>query len=278
MLRFCLLTWFVLQAATTWAIRPVANWWAKPDTLGLAYQPLTLTTPDHLHLAAWLIAPAAAAPNQHTTLVIAGGDAGNMAGYLYEARAFTSAGYQVLLFDYRGFGHSDAYPLDLARLYYQEFATDLRTALREARRLAPRHQRVGILGYSMGSLLGAQVAAITRCDFLLTEGYVGNPQATVARIWAKSQKLVTLPAEAAAYARVAPHVNCPWLLIAGTEDQKTPLADSAAAVQAARPRQRRQLLSVKCDHLGAAEVLTSQEYGDAYVQAVSRFLAGGQAG
>ena len=129
----------------------------------------------------------------------------------------------------------------------------------------------------MGSLLGAQVAATTRCDFLITDGYVGNPQATVARILAKSHKTVTLPAEAAAYARVAPAVNCPWLLIAGTEDQNTPLADSVAAVQAARPRQHRQLLPVKCGHMGAAAALTAQEYGDGYVQAIGRFLAGGQA-
>lgn len=273
MLRVYFISWLLVQSVTAWAIRPVAKWWAKPDTLGLKYEQLALTTPDHLALAAWLIAPAASAPDQHATIVFAGGDAGNMAGSLYEARALATAGYRVLLFDYRGFGHSGAFALDVNRLYYQEFALDLRTAFAEARRRFPR-QRVGILGFSMGSLLGAQVAATTRCDFLVTDGYVGNPQETVARIFAKSQKVVTLPLEAAAYPRVAPKVNCPWLLIAGTEDQNTPLVDSAAAVRAATRRQRRQLLPVKCAHGGAAEALTEKEYGDAYARAIQQFLAG----
>ena len=39
------LGWLLLQAASAWALKPWAKWWAKPDTLGLKYQSLTLTTP-----------------------------------------------------------------------------------------------------------------------------------------------------------------------------------------------------------------------------------------
>lgn len=275
MLRICLLGWLLFQTVSAWALRPVAKWWAKPDTLGLKYEQLTLTTPDHYKLASWLIAPATAATDQHTTMVLACGDAGNMASNLFEASALSMAGYRVLLFDYRGFGHSQAFAIDPNRLYYQEFVTDLRTALAAARRHFP-HQRTGIIGYSMGTLLGAEVAATTRCDFLVTDGYVVNPQATVTRVFAKSQKVVTIPAEAATYSKAAPKINCPWLFIAGTENQNTPLADSIAAVEAAKRRQRRQLLTVKCGHLRAAETLTDKEYGDLYARAISQFLAGEQ--
>ena len=70
-------------------------------------------------------------------------------------------------------------------------------------------------------------------------------------------------------------MRCPWLLIAGTQD-KTPLVDSAAVVQAARRRQRRQLLAVDCGHLGAQEKLTEKFFAEGYVRAISRFLAGGK--
>ncbi|TPG63604.1 alpha/beta hydrolase [Hymenobacter nivis] len=276
MLRLVLFGCLLLQTLSAWALKPSPTWWAKPDTLGLKYQSLALTTPDHVRLAAWLVAPAAGAPDQHTTMVVAGSDSGNMASFLFQARALAAAGYQVLLFDYRGFGHSQAFAIDQNRLYYEEFATDLGAALAEARRRAPR-QRVGILGFSMGTLLGARVAAKDRCDFLITDGYVGNLQAIVA-YQATRHKTVTLPAEATSYDPLGPRVKCPWLFIAGTEDRNTPLADSAAAVQAARRGQRRQLLAVPCGHLGAMEELAktepAEEYGNAYVRVISRFLAG----
>jgi pimeloyl-ACP methyl ester carboxylesterase len=274
MFRYLVLGWLLLSTVSAWAIKPLAEWVRTPDSVGLHYQSLTLTTPDHLKLAAWLVAPMANARDQHTTLVVAGSDWGNMSYNLGQARALAAAGYRVLLFDYRGFGHSDAFTIDQNQLYYPEFATDLGTALAEARRRSPQ-QRVGIISFSMGTVLAAKVAATTRCDFLITDSYFANPQELVAyyrRV--RPERPVTLPADAATYSRVAPNINCPWLFIAGTEDKATPLADSLATAQAAHQGQRREVLAVPCGHLGAIEKLTDKAFGDNYVRAVSRFLAG----
>jgi len=149
-LLFCLA---LLVAGPAFAIKPLAQYWARPDTLGLKYQSLTLTTSDRVHLAAWLVEPSAGAPDQHTTIVVAGGDSGNMASNIFTAATLAGAGYRVLLFDYRGFGHSDAFAINQNYLYYPEFATDARAALAEARRRSPS-QRVGLMGFSMGSLVG----------------------------------------------------------------------------------------------------------------------------
>lgn len=276
MVRILLFCLALLAAGPALALKPVAKWWARPDTLGLHYQQLELTTADHVKIVAWLIEPAAKAPAQHTTMVVAGGDAYNMSGNIYTAWALADAGYRSLLFDYRGFGHSQAFTIDPERLYYEEFALDLRAALEAARRLAPRDQ-VGILGLSMGGIVGSEVAARAKADFLITEGYPGNLPGIVAYQQATNHKTVTLPAEAAAYPGVAAQVRCPWLLIAGTQDQNTPLADSAAVVQAARRGQRRQLFTVDCGHLGAQDKLTEKFFAEGYVRAISRFLAGGKA-
>lgn len=274
MLRVVVLGWLLLSTVSAWAIKPLATYWAKPDTLGLKYQDLTLTTPDHVHLAAWLIAPQAGAPTQNTTIVVAGSDSGNMASNIYTAAALATAGYQVLLFDYRGFGHSDTFAINQNYLYYPEFTTDLRAALAEARQRAPQ-QRVGVLGFSMGTIMGAEVAATTPCDFLLTVGYVASPQAVSAyyqRI--RPERPVLLPEDAAAYAEVAPKVNCPWLLIAGTTDKATPLADSQAVARAAHAGQRRKALSVKGDHQASMMVFVAGKPSVPYVKGISRFLAG----
>ena len=276
MVRALLLCLALLAAGPAFALRPVAKWWAKPDTLGLKYRQLELTTADHVKIVAWLIEPSAKVADKHTTLVVAGGDAYNMSGSIYTAWALADAGYRSLLFDYRGFGHSQAFTIDPKRLYYEEFALDLRAALDEARHLAP-HDQVGILGLSMGGIVGSEVAARAKADFLITEGYPGNLDNIVAYQKATRDKTVTLPAEAANYPRVAAQVRCPWLLIAGTEDKNTPLTDSAAVVRAARRGQRRQLLTVACGHLEAQDKLTEKFFAEGYVRAIGRFLAGGKA-
>lgn len=273
MVRILLLCLALLAAGPAFAIKPLATYWAKPDTLGLKYQDLTLTTPDKVHLAAWLIEPKAGAPDQHTTIVVAGGDSGNMASNLFTAATLTEAGYRVLLFDYRGFGHSDAFAINQNYLYYPEFATDTRAALAEARRRSPR-QRVGLMGFSMGSLVGSEAAATTRCDFLVTVAYLASPQNLVAyyqRI--RPERPVILPADAATYSRVAPKVNCPWLFIGGTEDKATTLADTMVVAKAASRRQRREVLPVPGDHSQSMGAFIAEETAPRCLTAMRRLLA-----
>jgi len=273
MARLLFLAFLLLQAASAWAIKPVAKYWARPDTLGLKYQDLTLTTPDHVHLAAWLIEPTATAPSQHTTIVVAGGDSGNMASSIFTAATLAEAGYRVLLFDYRGFGHSDAFAIDQNYLYYPEFATDTRAALAEARRRSPS-QRVGLMGFSMGTLVGSEAAATTRCDFLVTVAYVANPQHVAAHYQQiRPERPVILPADAATYSRVASKVNCPWLFITGTEDQATTLADTLAVAKAASPRQRREVLPVPGNHPQSMGAFDGEETGPRCLAALRRLLA-----
>jgi hypothetical protein len=81
-----LLLLLLLQTAAAWAIKPLATYWAKPDTLGLKYQDLTLHTTDDVQLASWLVEPRASTPYQHTTMVVASGDWGNMSYSLYQAK------------------------------------------------------------------------------------------------------------------------------------------------------------------------------------------------
>ncbi|MBF9220596.1 alpha/beta hydrolase [Hymenobacter ruricola] len=260
-------------AAPAWALKPSRDWVATPDSLGLRYQSTALATPDHARLAGWIVEPAANVPDQHTTMVLAYGDMNNMSYFLHQARALSQGGYRVYLFDYRGFGHSSDFAIDRQRLYYPEFSTDLRTALADARQRYPR-SRTGIIGFSMGTIMGSEVAATSKCDFFIAEGYVASPQRLAAAVLQRSQKVVTLPAEAAGYALVARRVHCPWLLVGGTADQNTPLADSVLVARNARPwRQRRQVLCFEGGHQEGFYRLTEAVYGDKYVREVTRFLA-----
>ena len=273
MRRVLLLSCLLLLSSWAWALKPTREWVATPDSLGLRYQTTALTTPDRAQLAGWLVEPAAGVPDRHTTMVMAYGDGNNMSYFLHQARALSQGGYRVYLFDYRGFGHSSDFAIDRQRLYYPEFSTDLRTVLADARRRYPR-SRTGIIGFSMGTIMASEVAATSKCDFLVAEGYVASPQLLVAGIFARNQKVVTLPVEAADYALVARRVRCPWLLVGGTADKSMPLADSVAVARTARWRQRRQVLCFEGGHLEGFYKLSESAYGDKYVREVTRFLAG----
>nr|WP_198074175.1 alpha/beta fold hydrolase [Hymenobacter negativus]MBH8556842.1 alpha/beta fold hydrolase [Hymenobacter negativus] len=266
-----LVSCFLLLSLGACALKPTREWIATPDSLGLRYQTTALTTPDHAQLTGWIVEPAANVPDRHTTMVMAYGDMNNMSYFLWQARALSQGGYRVYLFDYRGFGHSSDFAIDRQHLYYPEFSTDLRTVLADARHRYPR-SRTGIIGYSMGTIMGSEVAARGGCDFLIAEGYVASPQRIVAEQFGRYQKTVTLPAEAADYTLVARRVNCPWLLIGGTGDHNTPLADSVVIARQARWLQRRQVLSFEGGHGEGFYKLSEAEYGDKYVREVTRFL------
>jgi pimeloyl-ACP methyl ester carboxylesterase len=272
MRRALLISCFLLLSTWAWALKPSREWVATPDSLGLHHQTTALTTPDQAQLAGWIVEPAANVPDQHTTMVMAYGDMNNMSYFIYQAQALSKGGYRVYMFDYRGFGHSSDFAIDRKQLYYPEFTTDLRTVLADARHRYP-HNRTGIIGFSMGTIMGSEVAAEGKCDFLIAEGYVASPQQLVAAQFQRFQKTVTLPDEAANYALVARRVNCPWLLIGGTTDKNTPLADSVVVAREARRRQRRQVLCFEGGHQEGFYRLSEAEYGDKYVREVSRFLA-----
>ncbi|MBT2556297.1 alpha/beta fold hydrolase [Hymenobacter sp. ISL-91] len=254
-----------------YALRPSRIYTYTPDSLGLAYRAVRIETPDHFQLASWIIEPQGSR-DQHVTIVIAEGDAGNMGQLLFHAKMLADVGYRVVLFDYRGFGHSSDFAIDQQRLYYTEFAVDLRAALLYSRQQFPQ-SRTGIFGFSMGTIMATHVAATEQPDFLIGEGYVADPVALVAAIKQVKNKTVTLPSEAAMYSALLAQIQCPMLLVAGTKDTNTPLADSRRIVQAAHHR-RRKLISFEGAHGEGLMALSSkpEQYGDLYAAAIHAFL------
>jgi uncharacterized protein len=77
------------------------------EVLGGA-EDVTLTTTDGLDLGAWYV-PAAAA-GRDVTVLIANGNGGNRAGRTGLAGELAGAGFDVLLFDYRGYGGNPGSP------------------------------------------------------------------------------------------------------------------------------------------------------------------------
>ena len=84
------------------------------------------------------------------------GNAGHVANHAEFSAFLTQAGFHVLVFDYRGYGRSD----DGGRLTRAKLVADTHAALDYLlRRDDVDPERIGMLGYSLGGVIGLAAAA-----------------------------------------------------------------------------------------------------------------------
>lgn len=264
---FNLLVFCLLVSTTAQAHKPEPEYWIRPDSLGLKYVEKKLITSDNAQLLSWLL-PTPVAKPLRKTLVIAYAGTGNMANSVYYANAFLKSGFDVVLFDYRGFGHSSKFDVKPDRLYHQEFITDLQTAIKAAKAQFPKN-KTGVLSFSMSTILATLANQQEPIDFLIGEGYVNSPESIV-QFWKKdSNSIITLPEQTINYPKAVSQIRCPMLLIAGTEDPITSLASARSVVA---QRHNRSLLTYKGDHLEATKVWQEKEFADGYVKRIRDFV------
>lgn len=266
-MRFLLCLLFL--PALGFAVKPERHYYLRPDSLNLPFRETRLRTPDGAELLSWIL-PSNAPKPLKTTLVFAYGDAGNMGSTLFLAKALLGAGFDLLLFDYRGFGHSSAFPMDSTRLFYNEFATDLDTALRAARREFPAN-RLGVWSFSMGTIVATICLRKRLVDFLIADNYVKSPVGAVA-FYKSIGRTVTLPPDSEQYPALTRRLTCPILFFGGTDDDVTPLAN-AQTVAAQRPNRR--VVTYRGWHGEATKALTRKTYADGYVAEIVRFVRRG---
>jgi pimeloyl-ACP methyl ester carboxylesterase len=121
-----------------------------PEQAGLDCRDVVLETDDGERLHGWWIASRS---EPHGHLLLLHGNAGNIGDRVLHASLLTAAGFDVLLFDYRGYGHSSGSPSE------EGTYRDARAAL--ACLLAQIHAdgaRVFYLGESLGGAVAAELA------------------------------------------------------------------------------------------------------------------------
>ena len=139
-----------------------------PWELGVPFEEVSFPADDGATLRGWLLTR----PESRRAIVGLSGYRGRRSNLLGVGSALWRAGYNVLLFDYRGHGESDGQRVTLG---YAE-TRDFLAALRWLRARLPAAW-IGALGYSMGgtvALLGAAAdaavrAVVTDCAFCRQE-------------------------------------------------------------------------------------------------------------
>ncbi len=104
-LLVCAFVWF-RQSSLIWFPGPPPE--TTPGAAGLWFDDWKLATPDGALLHAWRMR----AENPRGAIVFCHGNAGNIASRIERAHVFVDGGFDVVLFDYRGYGSSTGEPTE----------------------------------------------------------------------------------------------------------------------------------------------------------------------
>ena len=212
-----------------------------PEQIGFAYQDVSFESEDGTALRGWLVA---ARPGPaRATVVFFHGNAENVSAHLGNALWLCSAGFDVFLFDYRGFGLSEGTP-DLAGA-----ERDGEAALR-AIRAHPRvdPERLVVFGQSLGASVALIAVAATRSEVpvlaVVADSAVSDwrliARQSLARwwvTWALQWPLSWMAPEEPSPLRAAASLgDLPLLFVAGAADEVVPPEHSRRLLAAAGGR------------------------------------------
>ncbi|MBL8861600.1 MAG: alpha/beta hydrolase [Planctomycetes bacterium] len=155
-LALCLAVW-IFQDRLVWYPGPPPT--ATPAAIGAPFEELVLTSADGASVHAWHIQ--ADAPRG--AVLVCHGNAGSIEHRLEHARAFRALGYDVLLFDYRGYGRSRG------RLSEEGTYLDGLAALEHLAARGFDGRRVALYGESLGGAVAIELARRRPCAALIVE-------------------------------------------------------------------------------------------------------------
>jgi len=121
-----ILTMFFTSVESAFALNPSRTYKVKPEKYGMQYKEEKIKTKDDMILNAWFFETTKKTTNW---LVISHSGDGNMADNIELCGQFLSAGLNVVMYDYRGYGESSDFTVDPDIFIYPQFITDLNTVL-----------------------------------------------------------------------------------------------------------------------------------------------------
>ena len=202
-----------------------------PEKRGLAFEEITFSTVDDVELHGWFL-PVKKPQSVKGTVVFSHGNAGAVGHHLGLVDWLPSEGYQVLMYDYRGFGKSAGSPTR------EGLIRDVEAAFAYAR---SRPEVAGRKIYSYAHSLGGakSIVALTRTKIpelraVITDGTFASYE-EMAEIMAGNfgKNLVSDELSPKAYVAKLP---VPLLIVHGTADEIVPIAQGRSLFAAAVPR------------------------------------------
>lgn len=124
---FAMMMVTIVSATAAFALNPSREYKQLPDKYNMVYEEHDVTTSDGATLKAWYF-PATETKTTQLMLMCHNGE-GNMADYLRKVDQFRTNGYNVVIFDYRGFGKSSDFAIDNNMYLYPHFQDDVKAMI-----------------------------------------------------------------------------------------------------------------------------------------------------
>lgn len=138
------------------ALNPVRTYSVTPADFGMTYEEVKFTTDDNLQLYGWLFKTSS--PSSKIMIMSDDGN-GNMADLVELASSFLSLGYNVLSYDYRGYGKSADFNINKSFYIYAQFQKDITAAIDYVRKSHTDMPKVFLYGQGIGAGLSIAVGA-----------------------------------------------------------------------------------------------------------------------
>lgn len=160
LLLFCFAGCGIATQLNEKGTNPQKEFQVTPQDFALRYETVVIPV-GGATLHGWFLP----AENSACTIIVCGGNSGNKQFYLPIAKQLQSSGFNVFLFDYRGFGMSTG------RVDLWAMVPDVVTVIHTVKS-RPDTVRVGVMGISLGSVIA--IGATARCsdivDAVVVEG------------------------------------------------------------------------------------------------------------
>ena len=194
-----------------------------PDRAGLDHRELAFRTDDGERLHGWWIGAGA---ERFGHLLLCHGNAGNVGDRVLHAALLTAAGFDVLLFDYRGYGRSSGTPSEAGT--YRDARAALACLLKQPE---ADPLRVFYLGESLGGPVAVDLALEHRpAGLVLLSAFTGVRD--LARLHYPFVPARFVPDAYATLRRIR-DLRAPLLVLHGDRDEIVPLAHGRALFEAA---------------------------------------------
>ena len=195
-----------------------------PDYYHLPYEDILLTTEDGQTIAAWFVP----APDPDSaTMLFCHGNGGNISHRLDSIQTFLNMGFNVLIFDYRGYGNSSGKPSEKGT-YLDAMAAWMH--LTRDKEIRP--ERIIVFGRSLGGAVATKLATEVNPGALVIESTFTSAPDMAAKMFPFLPVRLVCRFKYDSLSRMK-KIKCPILIAHSPEDEMIPAPHGQRLFEAA---------------------------------------------